>query len=124
MNFCWVTINVKNMEESVAFWQDVVGLKVDRRMSPMPGTELVFFATDRGTEVELIANAKNPNPQYGKDMSVGFMVESLDGTVAELKAKGVTEILGPFSPNPMIKFVYIEDPNGVRIQFVESPKRG
>ncbi len=121
MRMCWVTVNVKNMEESVAFWQDIVGLKIDRRMNPMPGTELVFFGTGGGTEVELIANAKNPNPQYGKDMSVGFETASLDALIAKLKEKGVA-MQGPFQPNPAVRFVYIEDPNGVRIQFVENAR--
>ncbi len=31
MKFCWATINVKNMEESLNFYQEIVGLTVDRR---------------------------------------------------------------------------------------------
>ncbi|NLK05931.1 MAG: VOC family protein, partial [Spirochaetales bacterium] len=27
---------------------------------------------------------------------------------------------GPFSPNPYVRFFYILDPNGVKIQFVEQ----
>ena len=30
MKFCWATINVKNMEESLNFYR-IVGLTVDRR---------------------------------------------------------------------------------------------
>ncbi len=27
---------------------------------------------------------------------------------------------GPFSPNPSIKFLYVLDPDGLKIQFVEN----
>lgn len=30
MKFCWVTLHVKNMEESIRFYRDIAGLKLDR----------------------------------------------------------------------------------------------
>ena len=89
MEFCWVTINVKDMEQSLAFYRDVVGLRVDRRMKPMPGTEIAFLGNG-GTEVELIRNEKNSDCQYGKDISLGFVVDSVEKAMEEMKAKGVT----------------------------------
>lgn len=37
-----------------------------------------------------------------------------------LKDKGIEIQAGPFQPNPYIKFIYILDPNGLKIQFVEN----
>ncbi len=119
MDFCWVTINVKDMEKSLAFYRDVVGLPVHRTMKPMPGAEIAFLGKAGGTQVELIRNDKNANPSYGADISLGFVVESADAAMADLKAKGVAIHSGPFSPNPSIKFFYALDPNGLKIQFVE-----
>lgn len=31
MKFCWVTITVKNMEESLRFYYEIVGLNIDKR---------------------------------------------------------------------------------------------
>lgn len=121
MKFCWVTINVKDMEKSLAFYQDVVGLKINRRMQTAPGHELAFLGSEgTSTEVELIRNEKNDNPQYGNDISIGFEVASLEQTIDMLKSKGVPVNAGPFSPNPRVKFLYVLDPNGVRVQFVEN----
>lgn len=121
MKFCWITINVKDMEGSLKFYQDIVGLKINRRMKPMATTEIVFLGSEgTNTEVELIRNEKNDNPQYGKDISMGFVVESIDKTIASLKEKGITNMEGPFQPGPSVKFIYITDPNGCRIQFVEN----
>ena len=122
MGFCWVTINVKSMEESLRFYQDVLGLKLNRRMHPMPETEIAFLGLG-GTEVELIQNMDKSDFSYGKDISMGFTVESVDKTKEFLMNKGIKSIAGPYQPNPMLKFIYIDDPNGVKIQLVENIHR-
>lgn len=119
--FCWVTINVKDMEDSLRFYQEIVGLKVNRRFKPMPSTEISFLGSEgTNTEVELIKNDKTVNLQYGKDISMGFIVKSLEETIAKLKSKKIENIEGPFQPGPNVKFIYITDPNGMKIQFVEN----
>ncbi len=123
MRFGWITINVKDMNSSLVFYEDVVGLKVKRKMNPMPGTEIAFLGFGgEETEVELIRNEKNNSPEYGKDISIGFEVESLGRQIEILKGKGI-EIEGPFQPGPAIKFVYAEDPNGVKVQFFENIRK-
>ena len=53
MKFCWVTINVKDMEASLRFYQEIVGLTIDRRFQAGPGVEITFLGNDE-TKVELI----------------------------------------------------------------------
>jgi lactoylglutathione lyase len=119
MKFSWVTINVSDMTKSLDFYRNITGLKIARRMNPMPGTEIVFLDGE-GTEIELIHNGKNKEPLYGKDISLGFEVKSIDETVINIGKTGISEIQGPFQPNPSIKFIYIKDPDGLRIQFFEN----
>lgn len=38
----------------------------------------------------------------------------------EVNAKGYPVVAGPFSPVPTIIFFYVEDPMGLRVQFVEN----
>ena len=121
MGFCWVTLTVADIEASLAFYRDVVGLSLHRRAEPRPGTRLAFLGAEGSpTEVELISNEDNPSPVHGKDTSLGFTVESLDDTIARVKAAGVEEVEGPFQPAPAIRFAYITDPDGGRVQFVEN----
>jgi lactoylglutathione lyase len=124
MKFCWVTINVCDMEKSIAFYRDVVGLTMNRRMAPRPGIEIAFMgeagASSTGTEVELYYDAANARPSYSEDLSLGFRVESVEKTMAMLERKGVKVHSGPFQPNPHLKFVFVQDPDGVKIQFVEN----
>ena len=121
MKFCWVTINVRDLDRSVAFYRDIAGLSVNRRYSPMPGTEIAFLGSaETSTEVELIRNAKNDDCAYGKDISIGFEVASVDETLRAFAERGVAIHSGPFSPNPAVKFFYVLDPDGLRVQFVQK----
>lgn len=123
MRVGWITINVRNMQTSLSFYEEVTGLKLKRKMNPMPGTEIAFLGFgENETEVELIRNEKNNSPEYGKDISIGFEVESLDQQIELLSAKGI-EMKGPFQPGPVIKFVYVDDPNGVKVQFFENIRK-
>ena len=121
MKFCWTTVTVKNMEESVKFYTEVLGLKVDRRYKAGPDMELAFLG-DGETKLELICNEKISEVTIGKDISVGFEVESANDMMDYLKEKGINIIAGPFQPNPHIKFFYILDPNGLKVQLVENIK--
>ncbi len=123
MRFGWVTLNVKDMPASLDFYTKVVGLRINRQIKPMPGTEIAFLGDgESGTELELIANGKNTNPQYGADVFIGFEVPSLEECMGQLAEKKIP-FRGPFQPGPMIKFVYVEDPNGAQIQFFENLMR-
>jgi lactoylglutathione lyase len=121
MRFCWVTIRVKKISESVQFYRDIVGLDVRRRMNPNPEMEIVFLGSGE-TQIELIWNAKNEETNYGKDISLGFEVDSVDRMIEILRGKNISILSGPFQPNPTIKFIYVQDPNGLKIQFVENIK--
>ncbi|MHB0896342.1 MAG: VOC family protein [Spirochaetales bacterium] len=119
MKFCWTTINVTNMEKSLGFYRDIVGLPIARRMKPNPDMEIVFLGSGE-TQVELIYEAKNKTVSFGRDISIGFVVESLDAFAELLKSAGVQVFAGPFQPNPSVKFIYLLDPDGLRVQFVQN----
>ena len=118
MKFCWTTLNVNNMEESLTFYQEVVGLKLERRFNMGP-SEIAFLGEGE-TKVELICNADREKVQYGQDISLGFTVKSVDETIAFVNKRGIELLGGPYQPNPRVRFFYILDPNGLKIQFVED----
>jgi len=119
MKFSWTTINVSNMEKSLAFYQDILGLQLNRTMKPTPDMELSFLGSEE-TQVELIWNRHISDIGFSKDICMGFETESLDETIESLKEKGITEITGPLQPNPFIRFIYISDPDGMKIQILEN----
>ncbi|MDD3929427.1 MAG: VOC family protein, partial [Sphaerochaeta sp.] len=72
------------------------------------------------TKVELIHHQGEEVGECSKHISLGFSVQSLDDQLAFIKEQGLDIYAGPFSPNPSVRFFYILDPNGVKIQFVEQ----
>lgn len=118
MKFCWTTINVLNMEKSLAFYQEIVGLPLMRRFPAGPGTEIAFLG-DGETQVELIASTSTIEVKIGQDISLGFIVESLDDMLDFIQKRSIPVHSGPHQPNPQTRFFYILDPNGLKIQFVE-----
>ena len=119
MAFLWTTITVGNMEESLEFYQEIVGLPLERRFSAGPKGEIAFLG-DGETKVELICSESGRDANIGSDISLGFAVDSVEEKIAFLEKKGIKLHSGPFSPNPHVKFFFVQDPNGLRIQFVEE----
>jgi len=119
MKFCWATLTVRNMENSLKFYQEIVGLSIDKRFSAGPGMEIVFLG-DGETKVELIYDESKQDFDMGKNISLGFGVESVDEMMSFVKEKGLEIHSGPFQPNPATKFFYVLDPDGLKIQFVEQ----
>jgi lactoylglutathione lyase len=119
MNFCWNTLTVKNMDESLKFYQEIVGLTLNKRYKAGPGMEIAFLG-DGETKVELISNEAIKEVDMGRDISLGFETESVDKMMDFLKNKGIAVLSGPFQPTPYIKFFFIKDPDGLKIQLVEN----
>ena len=119
MKFCWTTLNVNNLEESLNFYKEIVGLSVNRRFEVGSDIEIAFLG-DGETKLELIWNKNKKEVSIGDDISIGFEVDSVEKMIQYLKEKGIEIESGPFQPNPNIKFFYIRDPNGLKVQMVEN----
>ncbi len=119
MKFIWSTLKIINMEESLKFYEEVIGLKVDSRFKPNEKLEIAFLG-DGETKVELICAKGSSDLSIGSDISWGFQVDSLAEFTNFLVAKNIEIIEGPIQPNPFTKFIYIKDPNGLKIQVVEK----
>lgn len=118
MKFNWVTIMVTNMEESLKFYQEVVGLPVSSRIALGPEAEIVFLG-DGETKVELVSDPNVKAAGNLEGISIGFEVASVDEMINFVTGRGLVLDGGPFQPNPHIKFFYVRDPSGVRVQFAE-----
>ncbi|WKY45652.1 VOC family protein [Eubacteriaceae bacterium ES2] len=119
MNLGWVTINVKNMDESLKFFTETVGMALNHRQVAGPSMELAFLG-DGETQIELVCNQAISELKVGKTMSLGFEVDSVDEKIAALEAQGIKILEGPIKPNPHIQFFFVLDPNGYKIQFFEN----
>lgn len=120
MKNLWTTITVKNMDDSIKFYNDVLGLELNKRYSPMEGMEIAFLGSGE-TKFELIFNEAIKEIIYKGMVSTGFQVDSVAETSKRLKEMNykISDIIHPV---PHIKFFFVEDPNGYKIQLVELPE--
>lgn len=121
MKFCWSTLRVKNLEETLKFYQNIVGLNINKRFKAGPGKEIAFLG-DGETKIELIYDESFKEVSYGESISLGFEVHCVEEMMKFIKEKGINIHSGPFQPNSHTKFFYVLDPNGLKIQFVENIK--
>jgi lactoylglutathione lyase len=119
MRFCWSTLRVKNLDESIKFYTEIVGLDVLSRFQAGPGSEIAFLGSG-DTQIELHCDGLSRQSVIGDDISWGFVVDSLEKALALVNEKGISVDSGIIQPNPHIRFFFVRDPNGMRIQFVEN----
>lgn len=118
-NFCWTTLSVQNLEASLDFYQNVVGLQVSERMMPGESVEIVFLGKGE-TKLELIQHPDYLPVDSAQGIFLGFEVASLERQMEFVKTQGIEITGGPYQPSPHVKFFFVQDPNGVTVQFVEK----
>lgn len=112
---------VHNMEDSLDFYTNFIGLDIVNDINVSPTCRVVFLGKGE-TKIELVYEERNKHIENSSFISWGFEVPSLDETMSLLQDKGIEIIEGPTKPNPFVRFIFIKDPNGMRIQLIENIK--
>lgn len=119
MKFSWCTITVGDLEESIKFYQEVVGLTLMEKHDANPDRKLAFLGEGE-TKIELIWRKGHKSSGNITGISLGFEVDSVDEKIAYIHEKGIKVTSGPSQPVPQVKFFFVKDPNGVNVQFIEN----
>ena len=118
MTINWTTIHVKDMEVSLAFYHDLLGLPVAERFGP-PEHQIAMLGPEEGTKLELLCGGPPIQGPVGAGVSMGFTPDNMGELLEKLAAAGVS-IPEPMSPNPSLRFFFIQDPDGYTVQLVEN----
>ena len=119
MNFCWTTLRVSNMEESLKFYHEILGLPIASKHGG-GDLQIVMLGAEDKAKIELLHDKNsNVSPQV-KGLSIGFEVESLEEALDFMKEQGIPMYKEPFSPNPHVRYFFIKDPDGIEVQIVEN----
>src|SRR5947208_4173619 len=116
-------MRVSNMEQTIAFYTNVLGLEVlEQKVSPR-GSHLAFLKVPNSEElIELTSFPPSGPVKVQEDLvHLAFQVESLDDTIASLKTKGVAITDGPTSSSSGSRFIFIDAPDGYEIELIERP---
>jgi lactoylglutathione lyase len=97
MKFLWTALYVKNLDESIAFYSNLVGLHVVKRFPAGPGMEIAFMGNgiDNETLVELLADSNTSTVKYSECISIGFAVDSVDAMLETVKRHNIPVHTGP-----------------------------
>jgi glyoxylase I family protein len=139
-------ITVSNLERSLAFWRDVLGFELSHRVH-QTGDLASEITGVRGAEI-LIAVLKAPGhkielleylaPSDRKraeikpcdigSVHVALAVDNLDAVLTNIAASGWKAAGKPQTlktgPNAGKRVVYVRDPDGTTIEFMQQPSDG
>lgn len=119
-----IGVMVKDMDESIRFYTEVIGMKLDRRVALDNGTELSFltFPGQESVEVELIGRFDDSLTADGIVNHIAFTVDDIDAEVARLKSLGVKMIDNePRSILNGIKIAFFYGPSGEKLELFQHP---
>lgn len=121
MQFSFVTIYVKNLEQSLSFYGDILGFKPVRRFSPGPGMNIVFLQGDGEAQIELIEGGAEEAGKAPPNLTLGFYTNSMESVQKMLLDNNIPVKRGPTQVGSGAILLFIEDPDGIEIEFVQDP---
>jgi lactoylglutathione lyase len=117
-------MRVNDLERTVKFYEQALGLKVARRHTSPRGAQLAFLSVPNGEEeIELTQLNGAPAVQVQPDlMHLAFEVENLAKFAEELKNKGIPLSDGPTKTGSGSTIAFIDAPEGYEIELIEKAK--
>ncbi|MBY6036437.1 VOC family protein [Fictibacillus nanhaiensis] len=113
-------IMVSNMERSLAFYTDTLGLKLlDRFHHTSVPVELAFLGVDEKVLVELIAGYTGEVTDEGKVHHLAFSVINIQEKFEQLKEKGVPLKDKEITELPNGKYFFFFGPDQESLEFFE-----
>jgi lactoylglutathione lyase len=111
---------VRDLEKTVSFYKDVLGLKELRRHTSGRGSQLVFLKAPEGDEEIEICKFDQSGPVVvSPDLThLAFEVDDLEKFAREAAAKGYPLSDGPHSTGNS-KIAFVDAPEGYEVELIE-----
>lgn len=122
-------LRVKNLDESLKFYCDVLDMKL-LRQSDYPDGKFTLAFVGYGSEADTAVIELTYNwgvDQYELGTAYGHIalgVDDIYGTCEKIKAKGgnVTREAGPMKHGSTV-IAFVEDPNGYKVELIQTKAR-
>ena len=99
---------------ALAFWRDLVGLKLTPSQEGDGGDGLIWLEAEDGSMVHLLQRREDAPP----NVHTAFEVEDFDAALAAMRDAGYEIIKGPLERKDGQRAFYVYDPEGNRVEFV------
>ncbi len=128
--FEYTSVRVRDLERSIAFYTDILGMKVFSRHEN-PRNKGIFAVlgdghSDHVLEINWYADDSPVAGPYreGDELDhLAFQVADLDEALAYLEDKGYPKALGPLESKQVL-WAYVEDPDGIWIELFQMKGAG
>ncbi len=116
---------VHDLEKTVSFYRDVLGLKETRRHTSGRGSQLVFFkAPGSDEEIEICKFDQSGPVQIGPDLThLAFEVDDMDEFAKRAAAQGYPLSDGPHKTGSGSRIAFIDAPEGYEIELIEHGQK-
>lgn len=119
--FAHFNFNVLNLDKSIKFYQEALGLTVKRSREAADGSYIITFLEDRESDfyLELTWLKEHPEPyDLGEqEYHLAFTVEDFDGAHKRHQEMGII-----CYENPKMGIYFILDPDGYWIEIVPAKR--
>jgi methylmalonyl-CoA/ethylmalonyl-CoA epimerase len=127
-----VGVAVKNLDEAIALYRDILGFKLERvHVLTERKVKVAFFSTGGETNIELLEPIGTDSPvakfleSRGEGIQhVAVRVKDIEAVLAELKRKSITLVDDKpkaGAEGEKIAFVHPKSTKGVLLELVEKP---
>ena len=115
---------VNDLERTVTFYRDILGLEEVKRHKSPRGSELVFLRTPGSEELIEITYFPGSGPvQVQPDLThLAFEVDSLETFGQHLARYGLNYSDGPTTSSSGSTFAFIDAPEGYEIELIQKAK--
>lgn len=116
-------MRVSDMDQTIAFYRDVLGLEVLERKTSPRGSHLAFLRVPNSDElIELCSFPPSGPVKVQEDLvHLAFQVDSLEETIAALNEQGIRITDGPTTTSSGSRFIFIDAPDGYEVELIERP---
>ncbi|HEY3758030.1 MAG TPA: VOC family protein [Opitutaceae bacterium] len=117
-------VRVNDIESTLRFYQEALGLKVARRHLSPRGAQLAFLQTPGSEEeIEICQLPGSPSVSVQPDlMHLAFEVDDMDRFVAGLAAKGFKLSDGPSKSGSGSVIAFIDAPEGYEVELIQKSR--
>jgi lactoylglutathione lyase len=112
---------VSDMDKSLWFYRDVLGMEIVEQKTSPRGSILVFLRfPGTGCKLELCSFSDSGKIEVPEDLvHLAFEVESLESCILKLKQSGVSITEGPIESSNGTRFIFTEDPDKYEIELIQ-----
>jgi len=114
-------MRVNDLERTVKFYEQALGLKVARRSVSPRGAQIVFLETPNSDEeIEICQLPNSPSVQVQPDlMHLAFEVEDLGAFTKEIEKRGFKLSDGPTPTKSGSVIAFIDAPEGYEVELIQ-----